>query len=210
MKWLPVLLLIGVFLVPASASADVIRRRTLDCPDGSVQKQSHGSVWCAPLTCTDESTCKPGQSCRPQGICVVSEEKWMGGRGGKMRTVQRAASECESQDDCAEGTCKVLDRCVSKAKGASTPPTRETPTPPIREAPTPLETEATGAEPETEPEPETETATAAEPAEPETTGDAVETEPEADGCNCSASTGRPAGVALVLVLLGAVARRRLS
>jgi hypothetical protein len=109
---------------PGVALADAIDLPPDDCPAGSVGQSSHAGTWCEAQTCAPGATCEEG-TCQPHGLCVLTETRPCGGRpapGYENCTfvAHEALGPCDSQDDCARGTCEVVDRCVkSSSFGAS-------------------------------------------------------------------------------------------
>ena len=114
-RLLPPLLLIAL-LLPATASADAVMPPPVRCPRGASGTTSHEGQWCAPTTCTGDSSCWQGRCTADVGLCVISQQIPCGGRGGwdpnckVTKTV--AHSTCSSDADCAQGTCEVADRCT--------------------------------------------------------------------------------------------------
>lgn len=131
------LLLTSALLLPAVASADIVRPREEPCPAGSTLQTRHGGQWCNPTTCSAEQPCEAGRTCTEAvGLCVQTHTHRSGRRGsGAEYTQDEAEGVCATDADCAVGKCVVAARCT---EAAAPPEATAAPTP----APTVAEPEA--------------------------------------------------------------------
>lgn len=109
-------LLLIALLLPTAALADAVPGPPENCPRGAAGSTSHEGTWCAPTTCTDDSSCWEGTCTEDLGLCVTSQQIPCGGRGGwdpNCTVTQTVAhNTCKTDKDCALGTCLVEDRCT--------------------------------------------------------------------------------------------------
>ncbi|MCA9490467.1 MAG: hypothetical protein KC621_11105 [Myxococcales bacterium] len=118
-----------LLLVAPIARADVVRPPTEPCTPGSRVSHSHSGSFCTPASCDG---CEG--ECRPVGLCVVEEDRPCGGRRAHRDPDCQfhaviAKGACETDADCAAGSCVVADRCVQGAPPRAIPqPEPEAPT----------------------------------------------------------------------------------
>ncbi|MCB9699952.1 MAG: hypothetical protein H6738_24405 [Alphaproteobacteria bacterium] len=108
------------------AHADVVGPGPNDCPPGARGDSDHNGSFCAPTAC--EGICPEGWgTCGPVGLCIVESERPCNGDAPAGCTFHHAEAVggCEHQEDCAEGTCVVADRCAT----AVAPPPPSAPAP---------------------------------------------------------------------------------
>lgn len=131
-----------VVLWAATASADAVMGPRDDCPVGSIGRfGGHAGPFCAPHTCENDAGCAGFDgaaylggdgpyACRSAGVCVHDQTYTTGGRVMGQQTQQRTRQvvrgTCETDADCAVGTCEVADRCVPASSGASEDEAHET------------------------------------------------------------------------------------
>jgi hypothetical protein len=101
-------------LTTGGAHADGIEVPPMKCPPGAEVAFSHGGVWCAPTTCTDDARCKTGSSCVEQGLCVetYTYEDTRAAAPRPKKTAVKADVVCGPGGVCSSGTCEKARRCV--------------------------------------------------------------------------------------------------
>ena len=60
------------------ARADVVDDPPADCPPGARGETAHSGTWCEATTCTLDSQCAEGQTCREVALCVDTYERECG------------------------------------------------------------------------------------------------------------------------------------
>ena len=99
-----------------AAYADVVGPDAKSCPPGSVGSSNHGGPFCVPAECADG--CRDGARCESTSLCVLEEERACGGMTTPTDpctyTHIEAFDECQTDADCAQGTCVTADRCVEE------------------------------------------------------------------------------------------------
>ncbi len=102
MRWL---LTAAFLLTTTSASADGV-----DCPPGSVQKQSGSNNYCQPSVCSLDAQCAPGETCVELPLCVEI------GKEEKGADLIMARQRCGIDRKCPDRTsCLDGKRCVAKS-----------------------------------------------------------------------------------------------
>ena len=99
------------------ARADVVDDPPADCPPGARGETAHSGTWCEATTCTLDSQCAEGQTCREVALCVDTYERECGGMQVTGEppctfTVHEAVGECGADHTCARGTCETALRCA--------------------------------------------------------------------------------------------------
>jgi len=103
---------LGLFLLPAPASADVVGPPPERCPFGSIPDTSHAGPTCTPAACTSALDCEIGQVCVEYGLCVESVNGFSHGYSFQM---EHALTACGEGGTCPpSATCVTDRRCVPR------------------------------------------------------------------------------------------------
>ncbi len=107
--------------VAGLAYADAVPPPPTGCPNGTVGATGHTGPYCAPASCTFDSDCREGTTCREEALCILPLQ--CGGlrpADAGVCTVDSVTALCEGAQACASGTCTTSRVCVATSVAPST------------------------------------------------------------------------------------------
>ncbi|MBI4699786.1 MAG: hypothetical protein HY744_01245 [Deltaproteobacteria bacterium] len=109
----PVLLVLGALLCPATARADALPPPPENCPPGSTGQTGHCGVYCAPRVCSDVSQCQPGEVCQEQPLCIGQLQGPCGNvpPDAAPEYIDTVEGYCHAQAPCVKGQCQKRKVC---------------------------------------------------------------------------------------------------
>ena len=115
-------IVIGLAWIGAAgvAYADAVPPPATGCPNGTVGATGHTGPYCAPASCTLDSDCREGTTCREEALCILPLQ--CGGlrpSDAGLCTVDSVTALCEGAQACASGTCTTRRVCVASSVAPS-------------------------------------------------------------------------------------------
>ena len=110
-SWVVASLLVTV--LHRDARADAVGPPPADCPAGSFGDSCHGGPFCRPSTCESDAACAGGETCQEVKVCVGGVQC-----GGGIETlddppIPTFVGLCKDDGTCdGEATCQPLKQCV--------------------------------------------------------------------------------------------------